>query len=135
MADMNESLDEKRGLADFILECNLIDTVSLLNPDLATDPTYVWGSKRIDCILVSPALVEVALKAGHIQFLQYFTMDHKGVYMRFRAQDLFDTQLMDKGHKSYRRLRLGRRDIVERYLEKLEELYEGHKILDRAEAL
>ena len=116
MADMNEATGEKGRLTDFIMECNLIDTVALLNPELEKDPTYLWGKKRIDYILVSPALAEIALKAGHHQFHQYFITDHKGVYIRFRAQDLFDTHSMDKTHKSYRRLRLGRRDIVERYL-------------------
>ena len=85
--------------------------------------------KRIDYILDTLVLVEVSLKTGHHQFHQYFILDHKGVYIQFRAQDLFDTQLMDKRHKSYRRLRLGRRDIVERYLEKLGELYKDHMIL------
>ena len=42
---------------------------------------------------------------------------------------------MDKSHNSYRRLRLGRRDIVERYLAKLETLYDDRKILERAKAL
>ena len=135
MADMNEYIGDKGELADFLLECDLVDYVSLLNPYLELDPTYLWASKRIDYIFVTPALAEVALKAGHHQFHQHFISDHKGVYIQFRAHDLFDTQLMDKSHKSYRRLRLGRRDIVERYLEKMEYRYEAHKILERAEAL
>jgi len=135
MADMNEYIGDKRGLADFTMECNLVDSVSLLNPDLESDPTYLWGSKRIDYIFVTPSLAEVALKAGHHQFHQHFITDHKGVFIQFRAQDLSDTQFIDKSHNSYRRLRLGRRDIVKRYIDKLEELYEGHKILERSEAL
>ena len=51
---------------------NLVDSVSLLNPDLEKDPTYLWGSKRIDYIFVTPVLAEVALKAEHHQFHQYF---------------------------------------------------------------
>ena len=43
MADMNEYVGDKRGLADFTMECNLVDSVSLLNPDLETDSTYLWG--------------------------------------------------------------------------------------------
>ena len=79
------------GLADFLLDCNLVDSVSLLNLDLKLHPTYLWGSKRIDYIFVMPALAEVALKAGHHQFHQHFISDHKGVYIQFRADDLCDT--------------------------------------------
>ena len=81
------------------------------------------------------ALAEVVPKAEHHQLHQHFITDHKGVYLRFNTHDLFDKQLMDERHKSYRRLRLGRRDIVARYLGKLGALYEEHKILERAKAL
>ena len=57
------------------------------------------------------------------------------MYVQFKATDLFDTDLMDKSHASYRRLRLGRRDIVERYILRLENLYMEHKVLQRAETL
>ena len=39
MADMNEAMQDKRGLADFIMDCNLVDIVHVLNPDLEKDPT------------------------------------------------------------------------------------------------
>ena len=84
---------------------------------------------------MTPALAEVALKAGYHQFHQHFISDHKGVCIKFRAHDLVDTQLMDKSHKSYRRMRLGGRDVVESYLEQVEDMYEDQKILERAEAL
>ena len=51
------------------------------------------------------------------------------------ADDLVYIDLMDKPHASYRRLRLGWRDIVERYVKQLEYLYEDHSILARAQAI
>ena len=135
MVDMNESIGSKEDLYNFMLENDLIDSVSLLNPDMEENPTYLWGNNRINYIFISPALAEVALKAGHHQFHQHFTTDHKGVYLRFRADDLFATELMDKTHTSYRRLRLGRRDIMERYVGILEHLYKEHKILERTQAI
>ena len=82
---------------------DLIDTISLLNLDIEEDHTYLWRSKRIDCIMMVLALVEVALKEGHHQFNQHFISDHTGVYLHFRADDLFDTG-MDKSHTSYMKL-------------------------------
>ena len=81
---------------------------------------------------MTSALAEVAIKAGHHLFHQHFVSDHKGVYVHFKAADLFDTQFMDKSHASYRRLRLGRRDIVTKYIDRLESLFEEHRILERA---
>jgi hypothetical protein len=134
MADMNEYIGSG-DLANFCLENDLVDVVAMLNPALDKDPTYLWGNKRIDYILASQKMAEVAIKAGHHQFNQHFISDHKGVYVQFKADDLFDTDLMDKSHASYRRLRLGRRDIVERYILRLETLYTDHKVLERAEKI
>ena len=135
MADMNEYIGESKDLQLFCHQTNLIDSISLLNPDLNKDPTYLWGSKRIDYILISPPLAEMAVKAGHHNFNQHFISDHKGIYIQFKAGDLFETSTMDRSHASYRRLRMGRRDIVKRYIMRLEELYKEHRIWQRAEQL
>ena len=50
---------------NFSLENDLLDSVSLPNPDLEEDPTYLWGTKMIDYIFMTQALAEVALKVGH----------------------------------------------------------------------
>ena len=42
---------------------------------------------------------------------------------------------MDKSHASYRRLRMGRRDIVETYITHLVGLYQEHQLWSRAEKL
>ena len=109
--------------------------MALLNPDLEQDPTYLWGSKRIDLVLVSPALAGVAVKAGHHNFNQHFVSDHKGIFIQFKAADIFDTATMDKSHASYRRLRMGRRDIVDKYITHLVGLYQEHHVWTRAEKL
>ena len=100
--------------------------MALLNPDLEQDPTYLWGSKRIDLVLVSSALAGVAVKAGHHNFNQHFVSDHKGIFIQFKAADIFDTSTMDKSHVSYRRLRMGGRDIVEKCITHLVGLYQEH---------
>ena len=41
------------------------------------------------------AFAEVEIKAGYFQFHQYYISDYKGLYVKFKAADLFDTQLMD----------------------------------------
>ena len=135
MADMNEFIGGEKALHTFCQRTNLIDYISLLNSDLQSDPTYLWGTKRIDCILIYPTLAEVAVKAGHYNYNQHFISDHKGLYIQFKAGDLFDTATMDRSHAAYRRLRIGRRDIVVRYISYLTALYREHRIWVRAEHL
>ena len=135
MADMNKYIGEQKELYDFCQEKNLIDSITLMNPELEKEPTYLYGSKRIDYILITLTLAETALKVGHHQYYQHFITDHKGVYIQFRASDLFDTDKVDRSHEAYRRLRLGRRDIVTKYITRLEFLYAEHCILERAEEL
>ena len=134
MADLNEYIGTG-DLANFCLENDLVDVVAMMNPDLEKYPTYLWGNKRLDYILISSKLAEVAVKVGYHQFNQHMISDHKGVYVQFKAYDLFDTDLMDKSHASYRRLRLGRRDIVSKYILRLETLYKEHRVLERAKPL
>ena len=81
MADMNEYIGDKKDLYNFCQSNDLIDSIALMNPDLDNNPTYLRGSKRIGCIFISPALAEVAVKAGHHQFNQHFVSDHKSIYI------------------------------------------------------
>jgi len=101
MANMNEFIGYSGELYDFCQENDIIDSVSLLNPGLMEDPAYLYGSKRIDYICVTPTLAESPLKARHHQFHQYFITNHKGVYLQFHAGDLFDTSTMDQSCASY----------------------------------
>lgn len=65
MADMNEYTGDNWALHDLCVETDLVDTVALLNPDIETYPTYMYGRKQIDYIFTTPAFSGVALK-GHV---------------------------------------------------------------------
>ena len=77
----------------------------------------------------------MAVKAGHHKFDQHIVSDHNRVYLQFLGRDLFDSKHMDRSRKSYWRLRLVRRDIVEKYKTRLEKLYTEHNFLKRAQEL
>jgi hypothetical protein len=135
MMDSNEDITDEGAFAMFAQNNDLIDIATQFDPLLAQSPTYLHSSKRLDYILLSPHLAELAIKAGHHQFHQHVVSYHKGVYVHFRREDLFDTDTMDRSQLAYRRLRLCRRDIVEKYIAKLEQLFEEHHLLPRAEGL
>ena len=52
MMDSNESLERGNSLHDFLIDHNLVDAISYLNPTLKNDKTYLYGSKRIDHIFL-----------------------------------------------------------------------------------
>ena len=77
----------------------------------------------------------MVIKTGHPQFYQHFTSDHNVVYLQFRTDNSFSTELIENIHSSYGRLCMGKRDIVDQYIEQIDKLYEDHKVLDRAQAI
>ena len=100
MTDANETLAEGKSFASFIDSTNLIDVMELLNPSLIKDKTYLWSDRRLDYIFVSPGIKDAAVKAGHHNFHQHIISDHKGVYVHFKASELFATGKMDETHLS-----------------------------------
>ena len=131
MMDANEDLAEESSLKKFVTKVDLLDTVAMMNPELETDTTYLWSKRRIDYAFITPGLRAAVVKAGHHPFHQHLVTDHKGVFVYFLTDVLFDSSEIDGSHISQRRLDLGKRTTVERYVKKLEELYEHHRILGR----
>ena len=116
LMDANQQLKEKNCLGNFVQSTGLIDIVAEREPHLADDPTYLWGSKRLDYILISPGLTKAVVKVGHHPFHQHIVSDHKGIYAYFLASSLFDTGEIDRSHKSQRRLDLSKRETVVKYV-------------------
>ena len=77
-------------------------------------------------------LAKISTKCGYYQFRQHIISDHKGAYLHFRVHDLFDSFFFDKSQASYRKLQMVQRDIVRKYITRLDILYREHNILDRA---
>ena len=78
MMDANGD-DSDEHLQTFIRDTSLHDVVAHLAPELKGQSTYINGKKRLDYILVSEEILEAGNKAGHTDFLQPFTSDHRGV--------------------------------------------------------
>ena len=131
MMDLNKELVQGNPLHFFTTHNNLIDAVATLNPALKNDKTFLHGSKRIDHIFITPELAEIATKAGHHHFHQHFASDHKGIYLHFKVGDLFESPKIDRSHFSHRNLQLQRRDIVKKYLEFLNDIYESNNFIPR----
>ena len=89
LMDANAVMEDGNDLDRFRSKLGLTDIVTHFKPDLQNDATYLWGSKRLDYILVSNGVLDAAVDAGHHPFPQYIVSDHKGVYVHFAANQLF----------------------------------------------
>ena len=95
------------------------------------DPACLY-EKRINYIFTIPTLVELAIKGGRHHFHQRIIFNQKGLYLHFRAKYLYKNQMIYKSRASYILFRIEHRDIVEKYIKNLQELYTEQKILERA---
>ena len=78
MMDSDEDITDAGDFAMFAQNKDLVDIAPQVDPLLAQSPTYLHSRKRLDYILLSPHLAEIAIKAGHHQFHQYMVSGHKG---------------------------------------------------------
>ena len=62
MADMNKYSGDKGELHGFCVKNSLVDTIYILNLDIETDPTYLYGTKRINYIFTTDVLAETPIK-------------------------------------------------------------------------
>ena len=100
MMDANEDIAEKSNLAKFARDNDMVDCILICDPQLANDSTYINMNNRIDYIFIFPNLVNILLTAGHYLSDQHIISHHKGIYARFREEDIFHTKHLDSVHCS-----------------------------------
>ena len=66
--DSNEYLKDEGEFSLFTKNNDMVDVATQFDPLLAHAPTYLYSNKRLDYILLSPNLSEIAITAGHHQF-------------------------------------------------------------------
>ena len=115
MMDANKYTAENADLAKFARYHNLVDYIPTYDPQLAHDPTYIDGSKRLYYMFISPDLEDRIASADHNLFYHHHISDHNRIYARFRAGGIFDTKHIDGSHVYQRSFKMERRDILEKY--------------------
>ena len=95
LMDANEDLADGSSLSKFVEKTGLLDAVAELEPNLQRDPTYLWSPRRLDYVFITPSLQPAVVRAGHHPFHQHLVTDHKGVFVYFLTEELFDTAEID----------------------------------------
>ena len=107
--------DRDKDLESFIRDANLVDHFHEKFPD----PThsYVYGSKRLDYILVDPALVDAIERIGYLGTHEGACSDHVLAYVDFSTSALFKGKINRPVDIHAREFRLEQRDKVIAFLE------------------
>jgi exonuclease III len=90
VGDFNESMAESSsGIEQLATNCGLVDLFSIRLGAQNLPATYQRGTRRIDFALVSPSLVSHVKAAGYDPFGYRIPSDHRGMYIDFETEALF----------------------------------------------
>jgi exonuclease III len=93
LGNFNEHIQEHRSSLQAIsLDCQLIDIWKRRFPQSIELATYLQGSKRIDYVLISPAIEPAVLAVGYESFHHNIPTDHRGIFIDFDTQHLFGAE-------------------------------------------
>ena len=94
------------------------------------------SGNRIDYILLSPDLAAGTISSGILPLNHHVISDHRASYCDIDVHALFSIQKIDElTHGTRRKLQLSKPSVVTKYLDKLEHLFDEHKILQRTQDL
>ena len=104
-------------------ECGLVDVVHSFSPNLAQFPTYYSGSSRIDIVLVTPEVMTWIETVELFPSGDMIHSDHIGILIDFNSSLLFRGISKDITSTASRKLLLSYLTRVDKYIEKLKQLF------------
>jgi hypothetical protein len=122
-------------LCTLIASCGLRDPLALQHNSHPFPASHIWGSKRIDFILVTSNLVPAVTSSGSFPFHSLFHSDHWAYFMDFDSSILFSDPAYDIAPPGYRRLQLADPRLKNQYRDILYKQLEYHKVHEKVEAL
>ena len=109
---MDVNGDKEDSRTNLLADTALKDSITHVQPNLESQPTYHHGHKRLDYILVSDEVIELSTTTCHTSYDYHFVFDHSGVYMDISVDCLFDDHLLDPTDFTEHKLQINRPDIV-----------------------
>jgi len=132
LADMNKDVISK-DIQQFCQELNLIEAISTIH-GWSPIPTHQWGSKAIDGIYVSPALLEYA-EGGILALGSVTPSNHRAIWLDIKAMTIVMDQQDQVVHHQCRRLKCHDPRVVERYTKSLEAVSIQLQVEEKVESL
>ena len=130
--DFNEELNEPTsGMGALATRCGLADLFSTRTGTSNSPPTYQRGTKRIDYILMSPALLDKVIAAGYDPFGYRLPSDHRGMYIDIDTNALFGQEPAPLAPAAKRDFNTTNPETVRQYVKHKAAYLHDHRVLDR----
>jgi hypothetical protein len=123
------------SLCTLAMTCELIDVLATQYTARPFPPTYIWGKKRIDYMLILASLQESVERSGILPYCSVFAGDHRPCFLDFNANLLFTGSTSPLPLASQCQLQLSDPRKVLQYKTILYEQLEYHNILEKGVAL
>lgn len=127
--DYQHAKDPDKDLAQFIRDAGLADPYIERYPEQIR--TYMYGLKRIDYILIDPALVHAVRDIGYLGSHEGTFSDHVYAFVDFEEKLLFRGLINRPVPLHSREFRIEQKDKVQEFLVQLIKHLKKHKIKDR----
>ena len=136
VGDFNESFgSDPDGMSLIASSLGLINIMSKQHPDLTAPVSYARGVKCLDYALGTPRVAAAVTAAGYDAFNARFISDHRGYFLDMDTKILFGSPTQDLVTNARRRLRSSNLKQNTAYIERLYELLDAHKVMERADRL
>ena len=135
LGDFNESIQSPEKLNEKMLNAGMYNLMEHKLGTKSLPRTFNRGSSAIDHIYMTKHLVDNVTYAGYAPFSEGYISDHRGLFFDIKENALFPTTQSNIMHHEFRKLKSKLPKRVEKYIEKLDEDWETHKITEKFKEL
>ena len=134
--DFNDDISgSNSGMHKLAQTCELIDLFSRRLGTTSHPSTYQRGSKRLDYVLLSPALYDGVQAAGYDPFGYRLPSDHRGMYVDFCTSRLFDHIPPELPAAAKREFKTSSPEVIQKYIMAKIKYLRDHKFFERLSTL
>jgi len=136
IGDFNEEIDSQNsGIGQLAQNCELADLMSIRLGSPKVPATYQRGPRRLDYVLVTPTLVPHVQAAGYDPFGYRIPSDHRGLFIDFSSDALFQHEISPLSPMEYRDFRATSPQTVVKYVSKKMQYLLDHQFYERLQLL
>ena len=134
--DFNEEMGTATsGMDHLATTCGLVDLFSSRTGTQTQPATYQRGTKRLDYILISPRLLPAVIAAGYDPFGYRLPSDHRGMYLDFSTEALFQHDHPDMAPVAQRDFTTKSPETVRTYVDAKTKYLLDHQFFTRLQML
>lgn len=136
LGDFNEEMDTAdSGIAQLAQNCGLADLMSIRLKSSKLPATYQRGPRRLDFVLLTPSLALYVQAAGYDPFGYRIHSDHRGLYIDFSTDALFQQEINPLAPLERRDFKSTSPKVVAKYVSSKIKYLNDHRFYERLREL